>query len=255
MRLLLSSFFIFYFFLSGLNAQITTTLYYNDQGELTIPALSSHFRVTEFDSLTKEFNGVSKEYNADSLLTGVFDYSQGQLTKLKLFDAKRDTLMINVDELSDSLNTILQSKNSFSQAKYIRKNDYELILNKLSPIPMDVPDDSTMWEGKMIPVSEIFTIVEDPAAFPGGMNTMIKFLSFYLVYPKEAQEAGITGKVYVEFVINKNGTISDARATKGIGYGCDEAAVYAVSKLPDWKPGYQRGKPVRVKMTLPITFQ
>ncbi len=229
------------------------TLYYNNQGELTIPALSSHFRTASFDSLSNEFDGTSFEYNTDSILTGIYEYDQGTLSSIDLI-TESDTISYSPDQLSDSLNTIIQNKNSYAQATYIRKGDYKPILSKLNAMPMDEPD-SIMWKGEKVKASEIFTIVEDPASFPGGMNTMVKFLSYYLVYPKDAQEAGIKGKVYTEFVINKDGQISDVRVTKGIGYGCDEAAIYAVSQLPDWKPGYQRGEPVRVKMTLPITFQ
>ena len=228
-------------------------MYYNDKGELTIPALASHFRIASFDSLFNDFDGTSFEYNSDSLLTGIYDYEKGVLTKIDLI-FQTDTTNLKPDQLGDSLNSILQNKNSFAQATYIRKNDYKPILSKLSAIPMDQID-SIMWKGKKVKASKIFTIVEDPASFPGGMNTMIKFLSYYLVYPKAAQEAGVKGKVYTEFIINRDGRISDVRVTKGIGYGCDAAAINAVNQLPDWKPGYQRGKPVKVKMTLPITFQ
>lgn len=233
------------------------TFYYNNDGELTIPALATHYRVAKIDSLTKEFDGLSLEYNVDSLLIGAYQYTQGQLQDIKLIISKNDTLRLKPMELEDSLKSIVHNKNSFSQATYIRKNDYQIIMEKLSPIPMDdyVSTDSTMWEGEMVLITEIFTIVEHPASFPGGMNTMVKFLSYFLIYPFEAQNAGIKGKVLVEFIIDEIGIISDVNVTKGIGYGCDEAAAYAVNNLPDWKPGYQRGKPVKVRMTLPITFQ
>jgi protein TonB len=66
---------------------------------------------------------------------------------------------------------------------------------------------------------------------------------------------GIDGKVFVEFVINKDGSISDVRAVKGIGAGCDEEAVRVVQGAPSWTPGKQRGKPVKQRMVLPITFK
>jgi protein TonB len=74
-------------------------------------------------------------------------------------------------------------------------------------------------------------------------------------YPAQARRMGIEGKVFVEFVINKDGSIVDVRAMKGIGAGCDELAVKVVQEAPKWKPGKQRGKPVRQKMVLPITFK
>jgi TonB family protein len=231
------------------------TLYYNDLGELTIPALASHFRIANFDSLTMELNGTSYEYDYDSSLIGIYYYKEGSLIDMYIINENEDTTKYNLVQLNDSLQTIIENKNSYTQATYVRKNDYPLIIEKLSTFPMEVPQDSILFEGKKIPAFEIFTIVEDPAKFPGGNNMMIKFLSFYLKYPKEAQDAGISGKVYVDFIINKDGRISDVNVTKGIGYGCDEAAIYAMQQLPDWKPGYQRGKPISMKMTIPITFQ
>jgi len=66
---------------------------------------------------------------------------------------------------------------------------------------------------------------------------------------------GIEGKVFVEFVIEKDGSITDVKAIKGIGAGCDEEAVRILQSAPNWKPGKQRGKPVRQKMVLPISFK
>ncbi|MFN8806841.1 MAG: energy transducer TonB, partial [Bacteroidota bacterium] len=100
-----------------------------------------------------------------------------------------------------------------------------------------------------------FTTVEEMPVFPGGMNMLSEFLGYNLVMPKLAKERGLTGRVFVMFTIMQDGAVGDLKVIKGIGLGCDEAALFAVSVLPDWKPGYQRGKPVKVRMTLPITFR
>jgi protein TonB len=76
-----------------------------------------------------------------------------------------------------------------------------------------------------------------------------------VVYPKEAIDAGIEGKVFVEFYIEKDGTVSDAKVLRGIGYGCDEEALRVVGLMPKWFPGKQRGQAVRVRYTLPINFK
>jgi len=74
-------------------------------------------------------------------------------------------------------------------------------------------------------------------------------------YPEVARTSGITGTVYVQFVVEKDGSISDVKVVRGIGGGCDEEAVRVVKSMPRWKPGKQRGQPVRVYFTLPIEFK
>jgi protein TonB len=104
-------------------------------------------------------------------------------------------------------------------------------------------------------VDEIFTIVEETATPKGGMSAFYKFVGSKLKYPPQANRMGVEGKVYVEFVINRDGSIVDARVVRGIGAGCDEEAVRVVASSPPWNPGKQRGKSVRQKYTLPIIFK
>jgi protein TonB len=105
--------------------------------------------------------------------------------------------------------------------------------------------------------NEIFLVVEESAAPVGGISAFYEYVGKKMQgkYPAQARRMGIEGKVFVEFVINKDGSIVDVRAMKGIGAGCDELAVKVVQEAPKWKPGKQRGKPVRQKMVLPITFK
>jgi protein TonB len=104
-------------------------------------------------------------------------------------------------------------------------------------------------------VEEIFTIVEEPAAPKGGMPAFYKYVGDKIKYPAQARRMAIEGRVFVEFVINKDGSISDVKAVKGIGAGCDEEAVRIIQNSPAWTPGKQRGKPVKQRMVLPITFK
>ncbi len=104
-------------------------------------------------------------------------------------------------------------------------------------------------------VDEIFTIVEEPASPKGGMPAFYKYIGDKMKYPAQARRMGIEGKVFVEFVIGKDGSISDVKAVKGIGAGCDEEAVRVVQAAPSWSPGKQRGKSVKQRMVLPITFK
>jgi len=102
---------------------------------------------------------------------------------------------------------------------------------------------------------EIFTIVEDQPAPKGGMSAFYEYVGKKLKYPAQARRMGIEGKVYVEFVVDKDGSITNVRAMKGIGAGCDEEAIRVIQASPKWKPGKQRGRPVKVRMILPITFK
>jgi periplasmic protein TonB len=102
---------------------------------------------------------------------------------------------------------------------------------------------------------EIFLIVEDQPAPNGGPDAWRKYLEKNLKYPEQAQRMNIEGKVYVQFVVDKDGKITDVTVLKGVGAGLDEEAVRVLKNAPAWKPGKQRGRPVRVKMSLPIVFK
>ena len=104
-------------------------------------------------------------------------------------------------------------------------------------------------------IEEIFGIVETMPSFRGGEQKLFEFLGNNLVYPKEAIEAGIKGKVFVEFYIEKDGTVCDAKVLRGIGYGCDEEALRVIGLMPKWFPGKAGGHAVRVRYTLPINFK
>jgi len=104
-------------------------------------------------------------------------------------------------------------------------------------------------------VDEVFTIVEDQPEFPGGMKAFYEYVGKKMKYPSQARRMGIEGRVYVEFIVDKDGSLSNVRAVKGIGAGCDEEAVRVMKAVPRFKPGKQRGRPVRVKMVLPINFK
>ncbi len=101
---------------------------------------------------------------------------------------------------------------------------------------------------------QIFTVVESMPEFPGGMGALMKYLAENIKYPSLAKESGIQGRVFINFVVEPDGSISNVKVLRGIGGGCDEEAVRVVKSMPKWKPGMQRGKPVRVSYNLPVKF-
>jgi TonB family protein len=101
---------------------------------------------------------------------------------------------------------------------------------------------------------EIFTAVEQSAEFPGGPGAFGQFLQRNLRYPSAALRANVGGKVYVQFIVNKDGTIQDIQILKSVGFGCDEEAIRLIKSVPRWTPGKQSGRAVRSRFTQPITF-
>lgn len=101
----------------------------------------------------------------------------------------------------------------------------------------------------------IFTIVEQQAEFDGGFEAMAKFLAKNMKYPAQARRMGIEGSVFVSFVIDREGNISDPQVIKGISADCDKEAIRVVKLMPPWKPGKQNGKAVKCRFVLPIKFR
>ena len=101
----------------------------------------------------------------------------------------------------------------------------------------------------------IHDIVERMPDFPGGISEFYKFISKTLQYPSNAKRLNIQGKVFVHFVVDKDGSLTDLKIVKGLGAGCDEEVLRVVSTSPKWNPGKQRGIPVKVRMMLPVTFR
>ena len=97
--------------------------------------------------------------------------------------------------------------------------------------------------------------VQKPPTFPGGERDLLRFLAENIKYPSMAREAGIAGNVALTFVINKDGSVSDAQLLKDIGGGCGKEALRVLALMPKWSPGEANGHPVKVRFTLPVRFR
>ncbi|WP_020533648.1 TonB family protein [Flexithrix dorotheae] len=117
----------------------------------------------------------------------------------------------------------------------------------------EILSESTSTKSKLN--TEVFTVVEEHPEFVGGTDAFYKYLSREIKYPSEAREKGVEGRVYVEFVVERDGSLSEVKTVKGIGAGCDKEAERVLKNSPSFKPGVQRGKPVRVRMSVPIVFK
>jgi protein TonB len=111
-------------------------------------------------------------------------------------------------------------------------------------------------EEESVPVIEtIFDVVEETPEFVGGIKKLYEYLGNNIIYPEQAKEFNIQGKVFVQFVVWKDGSIKDVKVIKGAHKLLDKEALRVVTKMPAWKPGKQRGKNVNARFTLPIKFR
>ena len=141
------------------------------------------------------------------------------------------------------------------------EDDAELT-NELGPVNAEVDESTQNIEITPVVVEEeeeeeeaqIFTVVEKDPEFPGGMDALYKYLAQNIKYPTIARENGITGRVYVTFVVERDGSIANPRVLKDIGGGCGAEAIRVVKSMPKWNPGKQSGKAVRVQFNLPVNF-
>ena len=125
-------------------------------------------------------------------------------------------------------------------------------------------DNQARVEVKYVPVQvveeepeeqTIFEVVENMPDFPGGQAALMQYLAKNIKYPTIAQENGTQGRVIVQFVVNKDGSIVDAKVVRSVDPYLDKEALRVINTMPKWKPGMQRGKPVRVKFTVPVMFR
>ncbi|MBR5216678.1 MAG: energy transducer TonB [Bacteroidales bacterium] len=130
-------------------------------------------------------------------------------------------------------------------------------------INAEVDQDEVIEEYEFVPEieeeeiveAEIFKVVEEMPEFPGGAAKMMEFIQKNIKYPMMARESDIQGRVFVNFVVEPDGSITNVTVMRGIGGGCDEEALRVVQSMPNWKPGKQRGSAVRCSFTVPIIFK
>lgn len=140
---------------------------------------------------------------------------------------------------------VVDNNQEVAKAVFI-SNDENKELPPPPPVKVEVQEEET---------EEIFTVVEEPTEFPGGMPALMKYLSSNIRYPEIAAENGIQGRVIVSFVVERNGKPSQVTVARGVDPALDKEAVRVVENMPAWKPGKQRGKPVRQRFNLPVVFR
>jgi TonB family protein len=198
------------------------------------------------------------------------NFPNGKLYYSSSYDTAKKQLIIN--DVRDSTGTV-QAENG--KGKWVRyRGEFKYVMDQ-GPILNGLKEGE--WSGRVndtvtyactyskgVSVSGVshtksgrvinFTKDEIEPSFPGGINAFYKLLAANVRYPAKAKRNGIQGKVFLSFVIDKDGSLADVRVARGIGYGCDEEALKALSTSPRWVPGYQYGIPVRVYYSIPVAF-
>ena len=202
---------------NGLPMNLSDTTLYNEDGSYM------RFETTEApDPISGEMrNRVSVVcYNADGTLNENFQF---HLTGM---ETHGDTTLYTVDPFT------------------ISADDFQLKILTTDNNPVQVLENDS-----------IYNIVEQMPRFPGGDQAMFDFIGKNVKYPQEAKEKEIQGRVFVQFVVEKDGSVSNVEVIRGIGGGCNEEAVRVVKAMPKWEPGKQKGEPVRVHFILPFVFK
>ena len=137
----------------------------------------------------------------------------------------------------------------------VRRNILPKILPPIKPNKELIFTEQYLEPDTIVFIDSIFDVVEEDPVFPGGEKKLYEFLSKNLRYPEMAKENSIQGKVYVQFVVWKDGSIKDVKIVKGIHKTLDKEAFRVVNKMPKWRPGKQLGKVVNTKFTIPIKFK
>nr|WKN37403.1 TonB family protein [Tunicatimonas sp. TK19036] len=190
----------------------------------------------------------------------------GSQSNLITFDQLPSSMQTGLAEIKDELSFMkvdVPEGNNMSNVEELQALDPELIhvvnvdkTNRVIYVALkkdganfDYLSDKSKMEG------DVFTVVEEQPEFEGGMGAFYRYIGTEMTYPLEARQKGIEGRVYVQFVVERDGSLTDVQAIKGIGAGCDSEAVRVVQNAPSFKPGKQRGKAVRVRMIMPIAFK
>ena len=209
----------------GTQMQLKDTVIYYEDGTYT------KFESTEaVDPFTGELRKTFtvKNYTAEGTPNPNIDFTIREVEK------HGDTMMYSMDPFTISGDIVNKLKN-----KIMTDEDIDVEVTEVGCVDNDT----------------VYNIVEQMPEFPGKEKAMMEFVTHNIHYPEEAKEKGIEGRVFVGFVVEKDGSINEVKVLKGIGHGCDEEAVRVVKSMPKWKPGMQKGKPVRVHYQMPFFFK
>ena len=154
-----------------------------------------------------------------------------------------------------STDTITTARNDSIKKTFLLEGDVA------ATVPDSLEEEGEVTEGFVVPwidesdELEVYQIVEQMPEFPGGEEVMMQYIAEQVKYPAEAKKAGAYGRVFIGFIVEPDGSLSDIKVLRGMGYGCDEEALRVAKFMPKWQPGMHRGKAVRVQYLVPVNFR
>lgn len=175
-----------------------------------------------------------------------------QVTQIAIVDAdkvKNEVMTMEEQKEDNTARGVVNQEGSDDRDKFDAMKEQVVVKD-----PEPVVEEKKVEEKKPEP-EKIFIAVEQPAEFPGGQAAMMKWLSNNIRYPESAQQNGISGRVVVKFVVERDGSVSSPTVVKGVDRDLDQEALRVVKKMPKWQPGKNNGQPVRSYFNLPVTFR
>lgn len=172
-------------------------------------------------------------------------------TSQRNFGPPPPDIILKLEPLAGNIQTVLENtllETQLATTEILGANDIALPASAFGYQNGGMPGEKSADE------AEIFVIVEVMPEFPGGSEALLKYLATKIRYPDMARENRVEGLVVEQFIIDERGKISGATLLRGIGAGCDEEAIRVINAMPDWRPGLQRGMPVKVRYNVPVRF-
>ncbi len=210
----------------------------NEQLDADIKAMGAYSNSITFDQLPENMQNNLADLKDQLSFTKV-TISEEELKGLK---NKKGLDFESLEQLKDIDPSLIHSMN-------VNKDQSEIIL----AMKKDGANFNYLAERSKSD-DEVFTVVEQIPEYPGGMDEFYQYIASEIKYPENARKEGIEGRVYVQFIVEKDGSVSGIKTIRGIGGGCDEEAERVLSGAQNFTPGSQRGKKVRVRMVLPVIF-
>jgi TonB family protein len=178
--------------------------------------------------------GVMKTYYENGTLHSVQIYGKDKYSFCQYWNSEGVPMLVN------GTGFVIEETSDFMYASHREVKDSTVVASySISKINQDT----------------LYVLCDKAAAYKGGQKKLYKGLSEVFRYPAEARRFGIEGRVFVQFVVNEQGQTTDVKVIKGLGYGCDEAAMDAISKQNKWIPANHKGKPVKSTMVIPMAFK
>jgi protein TonB len=214
-----------------------------------IVALGAMLILFNWKSIEQEFNAPINYHPEWDRVQQVEDHTPR--TRQRTFAPPPPDIKLSTAPLSGTIETVLLEilETEMQSTEIFNQRDVAIPAGAFTGESPGIPVESGTGE------EEIFVVVEEMPQFPGGDEALLRYLYSQLRYPSLALDSKIQGIVVVQFIIDEQGRIIQPKVVRELGGGCDEEALRVVRGMPDWQPGKQRGRPVKVRYNLPIRFQ